>query len=490
MPTVNKQCIEAALLTALSLHCKINRISYFERKHYYYADLPMGYQITQQKCPIAYDGFLEYPIIDNGKKAVTLRKCSIRRVQIEHDSGRTLKLDEQSNLIDLNRCGFGLMEIVTEPDFIDSTDTCSFLEELTRILKACKTCDVNMRDGGFRVDVNISVHSVDPNSSQLMPSPRVELKNINNISSVSKAINYELSRQMKLKQNDTPFRPQTRTFDSITGTTELLREKEDAYDYRFMPEPNLLPIYLWSSVDRTINLDETVDFQTPKINHFANDLTGAMTVMMVDFDEITENFRKNQQPGHIRKILHDKYGLTLFQANTLYSKRLHTLFMSLVDANEDLTKLDQSTLKIYNKILLDDYLTYLNLNGDLENRLTFEWLSDYLKLYKSKKINHTIGRMLFDLMLDPENQHQKPSELLDKFGLHIITDEDLIVQCINRAMDENEALVDTYVKNGKKRRRINLKFYDIIQSESNNRIDSKNLANLLNKILENKLAVK
>ncbi len=173
MPTLNEESVKVSLVTALALNCKINTVSFFERKHYFYADLPAGYQITQQASPIAFNGEFMYPVVNPRTHKLIYKTAAIRRIQLEHDSARTLlidklsfdlnnnkKLAENSILIDLNRAGVGLMEIVTEPEFEEAFDVYSFVRELALVLRSIDAAETIMDDGGFRVDVNVSVHKL------------------------------------------------------------------------------------------------------------------------------------------------------------------------------------------------------------------------------------------------------------------------------------------------------------------------------------------
>ncbi len=182
MPCMNRRCGEAALLTALALNCQINAVSNFERKHYFYGDLPAGYQITQQRMPIALNGSLRYPVIDPKSQKLSYKTADITRIQLEYDSARSLNTDDlnlklnereslpnNSTLIDLNRAGMGLMEIVTEPCFESAFESYSFARELALLLRSTGTCDSLMGEGGFRVDVNVSVHKTDRKTMQVLP---------------------------------------------------------------------------------------------------------------------------------------------------------------------------------------------------------------------------------------------------------------------------------------------------------------------------------
>jgi len=179
---MNRRCAEAALLTALALNCRINSVSNFERKHYFYSDLPAGYQITQQRQPIALNGSLKYPVIDPRSQKLYYKTADITQIQLELDSARSLNTDDlslklnenqnlpnNSTLVDLNRAGMGLMEIVTEPCFESAFDAYSFARELALLLRSIGTCHSLMGEGGFRVDVNVSVHKTDKNTNQILP---------------------------------------------------------------------------------------------------------------------------------------------------------------------------------------------------------------------------------------------------------------------------------------------------------------------------------
>lgn len=222
MPTLNRRCVEAAVVTGLALGCRINAISHFERKHYFYPDLPAGYQITQKERPIAVNGTLAYPRLDPSTSRLSYKSCRIRHIQLEHDSARSLQLFSNLNaslppsatLVDLNRAGLGLMEIVTEPDFESAFDCYSFVRELAFLLRSLGTCDasgVSIGEGSFRVDVNVSVHRT-TSDNQLLPGARVELKNLGNFNTLLKATEYEIKRQMSLVEKGQEIQTETRTF--------------------------------------------------------------------------------------------------------------------------------------------------------------------------------------------------------------------------------------------------------------------------------------
>ncbi|XP_040892943.1 glutamyl-tRNA(Gln) amidotransferase subunit B, mitochondrial [Toxotes jaculatrix] len=239
LPVLNKRCVEAAVMTGLALNCTINRKSYFDRKHYFYADLPAGYQITQQRRPIAVDGMLTYSLLGGKKRSEVIRKSvKIKQIQLEQDSGKSLHDDVRSQtLIDLNRAGVGLMELVMEPDMSCGEEAAAAVRELQLILQALGTCQGNMSEGQLRVDANVSVHR--PGEPL---GVRTEVKNINSVRYLARAIDYEIQRQISVLQRGGTVQNETRAYDSKSGETIPMRDKEGLQDYRFMPEPNLPPL--------------------------------------------------------------------------------------------------------------------------------------------------------------------------------------------------------------------------------------------------------
>ncbi|VVC36675.1 Aspartyl/glutamyl-tRNA(Asn/Gln) amidotransferase, B subunit,Aspartyl/Glutamyl-tRNA(Gln) [Cinara cedri] len=240
LPSLNEKCVEAVVLTALVLKCNLNTISLFDRKHYFYADMPAGYQITQQFKPLAVNGQLTFHVIDQDINKVPYSKTSlIKQVQIEQDSGRTIHDDSsQTSLIDLNRAGTGLMELVFEPDLCNGLEASSLVKELLLIFERIKTCSGRMEEGALRVDANVSI----TNSDHL--GTRTEIKNLGSIRAVQLAVDYEIHRQLNILKAGKEVVNETRGWDSLNNKTISMRDKEVLQDYRFMPEPNLLPINL------------------------------------------------------------------------------------------------------------------------------------------------------------------------------------------------------------------------------------------------------
>ncbi|KAM8879131.1 glutamyl-tRNA(Gln) amidotransferase subunit B, mitochondrial isoform 2-T2 [Spinachia spinachia] len=242
LPVLNKRCVEAAVMTGLALNCTINKKSLFDRKHYFYADLPAGYQITQLRRPIAVDGVLAYSLLEGKNRGQVIKKTvSIKQIQLEQDSGKSLHDDARGQtLIDLNRAGVGLMELVMEPDMSCGEEAAAAVRELQLILQALGTCQGNMSEGQLRVDANVSVHH--PGEPLGI---RTEVKNINSVRYLARAIDYEIQRQIKVLQRGGTVQNETRAYDSKSGETIPMRDKEGLQDYRFMPEPNLPPLIVY-----------------------------------------------------------------------------------------------------------------------------------------------------------------------------------------------------------------------------------------------------
>uniref|UniRef100_A0A2K6SVF4 Glutamyl-tRNA amidotransferase subunit B n=1 Tax=Saimiri boliviensis boliviensis TaxID=39432 RepID=A0A2K6SVF4_SAIBB len=231
LPVLNRRCVEAAVMTGLALNCHINKKSLFDRKHYFYADLPAGYQITQQRLPIAVNGSLTYGISAGKERGQVIPKTvRVKQIQLEQDSGKSLHDDLRSQtLIDLNRAGVGLLEVVLEPDLSCGEEAATAVRELQLILQALGTSQANMAEGQLRVDANISVH----HPGQPL-GVRTEVKNLNSIRFLAKAIDYEIQRQISELENGGEILNETRSFHEKLGCTVSMRDKEAKQDYRLL----------------------------------------------------------------------------------------------------------------------------------------------------------------------------------------------------------------------------------------------------------------
>ena len=235
LPVINGECVRQAVRTGLAIDAQINKWSRFDRKNYFYPDLPQGYQISQLYHPIVGEGHLDITLDDGITKRI-----GIERIHLEQDAGKSIHdMDPRHSYVDLNRAGVALMEIVSKPDMRSPEEAGAFLKKLRAILRTLGTCDGNMEEGSMRCDVNVSVRKA---GAPL--GTRCEIKNVNSVRFVMQAIVYEAKRQVDLLESGGAVDQETRLFDAGTGTTRTMRSKEDAHDYRYFPDPDLLPLRL------------------------------------------------------------------------------------------------------------------------------------------------------------------------------------------------------------------------------------------------------
>ncbi|NDC60130.1 MAG: Asp-tRNA(Asn)/Glu-tRNA(Gln) amidotransferase subunit GatB, partial [Alphaproteobacteria bacterium] len=235
LPVINRKCVEQAVRTGLGLNAQINLWSRFDRKNYFYPDLPQGYQISQYKDPIVGEGAVDVEV--DGAEPIVVR---IERIHLEQDAGKSIHdLSPTETFVDLNRAGVALMEIVSRPDIRSGKEAAAYLTKLRAIVRALGTCDGNMDEGSMRADVNVSVRRPgEPFGT------RCEIKNVNSMRFVAQAVEYEARRQIAVLEEGGTIRQETRLFNATTGETRALRSKEDAPDYRYFPDPDLLPLEL------------------------------------------------------------------------------------------------------------------------------------------------------------------------------------------------------------------------------------------------------
>ena len=235
LPKMNREAISYAIKLGLACHCAIEQKNYFARKNYFYPDLPKGYQISQHTTPICKNGFVKIKT-DAGEKSIRLN-----RIHLEEDAGKSLHdVDINNTAVDYNRAGTPLVEIVTEPDLRSSDEAFAYVTELRKLVRYLNVCDGNMEEGSLRCDANISVRK----KGDEKLGTRVEVKNLNSIRNVKRAIDYEAERLISKLEKGEPIKQQTRSFDAGNGTTFAIRDKEDAEDYRYFPDPDLTPFDL------------------------------------------------------------------------------------------------------------------------------------------------------------------------------------------------------------------------------------------------------
>ncbi|XP_030305444.1 glutamyl-tRNA(Gln) amidotransferase subunit B, mitochondrial [Calypte anna] len=410
LPVLNRRCVEAAVMTGLALNCSINKKSLFDRKHYFYADLPAGYQITQQRVPIAVNGTLSYSLYkDNKMSQMVTKTVRIKQIQLEQDSGKSLHDDTRSQtLVDLNRAGVGLMEVVMEPDMCCGEEAAAAVRELQLILQTLGSSQAVMAEGQLRVDANVSVHHRGEPYGV-----RTEVKNINSIRFLAKAVDYEIERQIEELENGGTILNETRAFDSKLGCTVPMRDKEGKQDYRFMPEPNLPPLILYDAKSLPAN-----------INH----------QQVVNIDWIHE--RLPDLPSVRRAKLVELYGILPEHSFTLVNEDGLTEFFENV--------VNQTQMKPKKVIgwILKDLLSYLKQHSLTvkESPVSSVLLADLLNLLEKKEISSTAAKQVLAELWKGEGK--SPLEIVKEKKLELMQDQKELEQICQEVIDgqENEVM--------------------------------------------------
>ncbi|XP_074651937.1 glutamyl-tRNA(Gln) amidotransferase subunit B, mitochondrial-like [Tubulanus polymorphus] len=415
LPVLNRRCVEAAIQTAFALNCRVNLVSKFDRKHYFYADLPTGYQITQQRLPIAVDGEVEYNLVTSPGKDPVKKRVIIKQIQLEQDSGKSIHdEDENKSLIDLNRAGVGLMEIVTDPVFNHGEEVSAFIKELQLVLKCIGACDGKMEEGSLRVDANISI-----NQPGKPLGTRTEVKNINSVRNINKAINYEIKRQIDELEAGNEIVNQTRSFDSELGITVAMRDKERVQDYRFLPEPNLPPLRVYNHQTMTEDL---------------------RNINAINIDKLKETLP--ELPEAKRQNLMNKYGITRHQVVVLMGEDgLLEYFEEILNADKD-----HCDPKLLANWLTMNLLTELHkLDWTLsQNTISSENFGKLVNLVQKQSITVTIGKMVLAELLS--NPHQTPNEIIASKNWSKLTDTQQIEKRIEQILAENTKAVTDFKK--------------------------------------------
>ncbi|XP_029412623.1 glutamyl-tRNA(Gln) amidotransferase subunit B, mitochondrial isoform X4 [Nannospalax galili] len=445
---LNRRCVEAAVMTGLALNCHINKKSLFDRKHYFYADLPAGYQITQQRLPIAANGSLTYGVCIGKKQSQMAKTVRIKQIQLEQDSGKSLHDDLRSQtLIDLNRAGVGLLEVVLEPDLCCGEEAATAVRELQLILQALGTSQANMAEGQLRVDANISVHH--PGETL---GVRTEVKNLNSIRFLAKAIDYEIQRQINELENGGEILNETRSFDSKLGCTVPMRDKEGKQDYRFMPEPNLPPLVLYNST----SLPAHADIQ-----------------QVVNIDQIRDMLP--ELPSTTRERLIQKYGILPEHSFTLLNE------VGLLEFFENVIKETRAEPKKVTNWVLNNFLGYLKQQhlAVSESPVTPSALAELLNLLDSKTISSSAAKQVFEELWKGEGK--TPAQIVSEQELELMQDQEALEQLCHAAMEGHPQVVID-VKEGNPKA-IN-KLIGLVRKASLSRADPV----LIKKILEKKLS--
>lgn len=398
LPKVNKRAIEFAVRLGLAVKSNIREENQFARKNYFYADLPKGYQITQDKTPICNGGFVPIKLKDGSTKHINLT-----RIHMEEDAGKSLHdIDPFESLIDLNRAGTPLLEIVTEPDFTSGEEAYTYLNEIRKLVRYLDICDGNMEEGSLRCDANISVRLKGAKEY----GKKVEVKNMNSFRNVERAINYEIKRQIDLIESGETVAVETRSFDAVNGSTFSLRSKESANDYRYFPEPDLQPVMV------------TQDY----INEVKANLPPLPNDLFVKFTK--------------------ELSLSEYDANNLTElKGIALYFVELISQTKN--------YKAAANWMMGSIKSYLN-----ENALTIEQfpikpktMADLIALIDDGKVsNAAASQKLFpELILHPNDN---PSEIAQRLDLIQTSDSGALQELVNQALAKFPEKIAEY-KGGK-----------------------------------------
>ncbi len=394
LPVINEECVKQAVRTGLGLNAKINNYSVFDRKNYFYADLPQGYQISQYKNPIVGEGkvLLDMP---NGSKEV-----GIERLHLEQDAGKSIHdMDPSSTFVDLNRSGIALMEIVSKPDLRSPDEVNAYIKKLRSIMRYLGTCDGNMQEGSLRADVNVSVRKVGEKEF----GTRCEIKNVNSIKFMQMAIEYEAKRQVELIESGEKIDQETRLFDTKKNETRSMRSKEDAHDYRYFPDPDLLPL----------NIDQKI----------IDDLKKSLPELP---DQKKERFIKD-------------YNLSAYEANVLVSEK------EISNYYEEVAK--QSDKKLAATWMMGDLFAMLNDKGlsISQSPISSKNLAELIQSIKSGEISGRIAKEVFEIMIETGDN---PKKIIESKGMKQQSDPKELEKMINEILEQNKDKVDQY-KSGK-----------------------------------------
>ncbi len=400
LPVLNHKAVTFAIKCALATNCTIARESRFDRKNYFYPDLPKGYQISQYAYPIAEHGHLSIDIEGGLEKII-----GITRIHMEEDAGKLIHDPERArSLVDLNRTGVPLVEIVSEPDICSASEAGAYLRKLHAILRYIDVCDGNMEEGSFRCDANVSLRPV----GETRFGTRTELKNLNSFKHVEKAIQYEIQRQTYLLEQGKEIVQETRLWDPVKNLTKSMRGKEDAHDYRYFPDPDLVPLIV---DEEWIN---SVKAEMPELPH-------AKKARFVA-----------------------QYNLSSYDAEVLTSSR------DLADYFEA-TALLLKDKKLAANWIMGPILGMVKSEGNTiqEPPISSSDLSELLILVEKNIINATAAKTVFEKMISSDKQsgeykELKPAQLVREMGLEQVSDQFQLEAVVNEVIEQNPAELEAY----------------------------------------------
>jgi len=412
LPVINKEAVRKVIKTGLALNCQIPEYSKFDRKNYFYPDLPKGYQISQYDMPLCKEGYLE---IDG-------KKIRIRRVHLEEDTGRLVHPEgEDYSLVDFNRAGIPLMELVTEPDLRSAKEARRFSEELQLILRYLSVSDADMEKGQMRAEVNISLlpatdsHRLETDLRGYKDKElgtKVEIKNLNSFRAVEKALDYEIERQAKVLKTGKKVIQETRGWDDIKGVTVSQREKEEAHDYRYFPEPDLPPLHF------TKKEIEEIKAEIPELPQQRS-------------ERLAREYQLDEKS--IKVFVQNKdFGEYFEKVVSEFDPRLpHTKIFNLIKLATNYLITDLQGLLKGASVEGEDFL------------ITPENFAEFITLIEEGKISSKIAKMVLEEMF---KTGADPSHIIEEKGLIQITDEAKIEKIVKEVISKNQKAVEDFKK--------------------------------------------
>jgi len=390
LPVINEFCVQQAIKTGLGLNAKINSYSVFDRKNYFYADLPQGYQISQYKNPIVGEGEVSLDLLSGSKK------IGIERLHLEQDAGKSIHdLDPSNTFVDLNRSGVALMEIVSKPHLSSPDEVNAYVKKLRSIMRYLDTCDGNMQEGSLRADVNVSVRKEGDQSL----GTRCEIKNVNSIKFMQMAIDYEAKRQVELLESGKLISQETRLFDTKKNETRSMRSKEDAHDYRYFPDPDLLPLKLEK------DLIDKIKKELPELP-----------------DQKKERFIKD-------------YSLSPYEANVLVSEKEVASYFEEVIISAD--------KKLATNWIIGDLFASLNEKNIpiTESPIKAKQMASLINSISSGLISGRAAKEVFEIMKETGGE---PVKIIDEKGLKQKSDPKELEAIVDKILADNKEKVDQY----------------------------------------------
>lgn len=388
LPVINMECVRQAVKTGLGLKAQINLKSVFDRKNYFYPDLPQGYQISQFKQPIVGEGKIIISVGPDNKGQFEDIEIGIERLHLEQDAGKSMHDQHPTmSFVDLNRSGVALMEIVSKPDLRSSDEAKAYLTKLRTIVRYLGTCDGNMDEGSMRADVNVSVRRPGEGFGT-----RCEIKNVNSIRFVGQAIEYEARRQIAVLEDGGTIDQETRLFDAAKGETRSMRSKEEAHDYRYFPDPDLLPL----------------EFDQQFVDALAADLP--------------------ELPDDIKERFVSQMGLTVYDASILVTEK------AIADYFEHVAKGRDG--KLAANWIINDLLGALNKAGldIVDTPVSAEQLGGIIDLIKEGTISGKIAKDLFEIIW---NEGGDPAKVVEERGMKQVTDTGAIEKAVDEVIAAN-----------------------------------------------------